>query len=78
MSERETTTGGVLGRVVGKVKAVAGSLTGNDDLKREGNLQQAQSEAEQRAAGEQQAAKLKREEVALEEQRAEAAAVRDR
>jgi uncharacterized protein YjbJ (UPF0337 family) len=74
----ETTGGGVLGRVVGKAKSAVGSLIGNHDLQREGNLQQAQSDAEQQAAKEQQAAELRREAVAVEEQRANAAAERDR
>ena len=46
----EDTTGGPLGKVVGKAKEVAGSLIGKDDLAREGRLQQAQSEAEVDAA----------------------------
>src|ERR1700704_5992918 len=74
----ETTAGGLLGRVIGKAKAAVGGLVGNDDLKREGNLQQAQSEAEEQAAREERAADLRRQEVAIEEQRAEAAAERDR
>jgi hypothetical protein len=37
----ETTAGGAVGRFVGKVKSAAGALVGNEDLQREGNLQQA-------------------------------------
>ena len=74
----ETTAGGLLGRVVGKAKAAVGALVGNDDLQREGNLQQAQSEAEGRAETEARAAELRRQELSVEEQRAEAAAERDR
>jgi uncharacterized protein YjbJ (UPF0337 family) len=74
----ETTAGGAVGRFVGKAKSMLGSLTGNDDLQREGNLQQAQSEAEQRAASAQQAAELRNNEVAVEARRADAVAERDR
>src|ERR1043165_2531874 len=74
----ETTAGGALGRLVGKAKTAIGSMIGNEALQREGNLQRAQSEAEQRAEKERQAADLRREELALEEQSAQAAAERDR
>ena len=42
----ETTTGGALGKVVGKAKEMVGKAIGEDDLAREGRLQQAQGEAE--------------------------------
>src|SRR5215210_8813876 len=42
----ERTAGGLVGKLAGKAKAAAGSLTGNDDLAREGRLQEAQSEAQ--------------------------------
>jgi uncharacterized protein YjbJ (UPF0337 family) len=74
----EETAGGALGRLVGKAKAAFGSLTGNEALTREGNLQQARSEAEQQAEKETDAAELRRQELSVEEQRAEAAAERDR
>ena len=51
----ETTWGGMLGKVLGRVKEVAGELVRNDDLAREGRLQQAQADAQavaQRRAGE--------------------------
>ena len=41
----EQTAGGVIGRLVGKAKEAAGSLAGNEDVAREGRLQQAQAEA---------------------------------
>ena len=44
--QRERTSGGVLGKVAGKAKELAGEATGNDDLAREGRLQQAQGDAE--------------------------------
>ena len=42
----EQTTGGVIGKIAGKVKEAAGTAVGNDELAREGRLQQAGSEAE--------------------------------
>src|SRR5260221_7595330 len=74
----QTTAGGLVGRIVGRAKSAIGSLTGNHDLQREGNLQQAQSEAEQQAATAQHAAELRRNEVAVDEQRADTEAERDR
>ena len=74
----ETTAGGAIGRLIGKVKASVGSVIRNNDLQREGNLQQAQSEAEARANEETRAAELRRQEIALEEQRVSADAERDR
>ena len=53
MTEPETderTTGGLAGKVVGKAKELAGELTNNEDLGREGRLQQAQGEAAIEAA----------------------------
>ena len=44
-ADNERTVGGLLGRAVGKAKAAAGALTANDELAREGRLQQAQGEA---------------------------------
>ena len=41
----ERTTGGLAGKVAGKAKELAGELTNNDDLAREGRLQQAQGDA---------------------------------
>jgi uncharacterized protein YjbJ (UPF0337 family) len=74
----ETTAGGVLGRVVGKAKAAVGGLVGNDDLKREGNLQQAQSEAELIAERETEAAEQRKQRAAVDEQRTQATAERGR
>jgi uncharacterized protein YjbJ (UPF0337 family) len=42
----ERTAGGVVGKVVGKAKEALGGAIENEDLAREGRLQQAQSEAE--------------------------------
>lgn len=73
----ETTAGGALGRVIGKAKSAVGSLLGNDELQREGNLQAAQSEAEIRAERATQAAEQRRAEAETREQRQRAEAERD-
>ena len=44
-AENEKTTGGLVGKLAGKAKEAAGEITNNDDLAREGRLQQAQSES---------------------------------
>ena len=44
----ERTAGGLAGRIAGKAKETAGSLTGNEELAREGRLQQAASDAQAR------------------------------
>lgn len=46
MTPNETTTGGPLGKVAGKVKQAAGGLLGDKDLEREGRLQEASGDAE--------------------------------
>ena len=46
----DETAGGPLGKLAGKVKEAAGSVFGNEQLAREGRLQQAQAEAEAEAA----------------------------
>ena len=46
----EETAGGPLGKLAGKAKEAAGSVLGNEELAREGRLQQAQAEAEAEAA----------------------------
>jgi uncharacterized protein YjbJ (UPF0337 family) len=74
----ERTAGGLLGDVVGKAKSAVGSLFGNEDLQREGNLQQAQVEAEADAERAGQVAELQNQEALVVEQRAAAAAERDR
>ena len=72
----ETTKGGALGRLVGKAKAVAGAALANDELKREGNLQQAASEAEVAAEREEASADQRTREAQVDEARAEAEAER--
>lgn len=74
----EKTAGGLLGQIVGKAKAAVGSLVGNEDLQREGNLQNAHAEAEVLAERERQEAEQRKQEATVAEQRAEAAAERDR
>ena len=46
MNHNERTSGGVIGKVVGKAKEVLGVATDRDRLVREGRLQEAKSEAE--------------------------------
>ena len=45
----DETAGGPLGKLAGKAKETAGSVLGNEELAREGRLQQAQAEAEAQA-----------------------------
>jgi uncharacterized protein YjbJ (UPF0337 family) len=47
---QKRSTGGPLGKAAGRAKEIAGSLLGNDQLDREGRLQQVQVEAEEEAA----------------------------
>jgi uncharacterized protein YjbJ (UPF0337 family) len=66
----ERTAGGLAGRLAGKAKETAGSLTGNDDLAREGRLQQAASDAERVADQEQAEARQAEQEAELAEDKA--------
>ena len=52
MSSEERTAGGALGKVAGKVKEAVGEVLDNDDLAREGRLQQSSAEADLEAARE--------------------------
>jgi colicin import membrane protein len=58
----ERAAGGLRGRLAGKTKETAGSLTGNEDLAREGRLQQeavdAREDAQREAAEARQAARV--------------------
>ena len=47
---RERVAGGPIGKLAGKAKAAVGNLTRNDELAREGNLQEAQADAGAEAA----------------------------
>jgi uncharacterized protein YjbJ (UPF0337 family) len=67
----EETTGGPLGKLAGKVKAAAGSLTGNETLAREGRLQEAQVDAEVDARREAAEAEQAEQEAQLEQKRNE-------
>jgi uncharacterized protein YjbJ (UPF0337 family) len=62
-AENDRTAGGYLGKAVGKIKEVAGSLTDNDALTREGRLQQAQGQAGVDAARAGRAADVKQQEA---------------
>src|ERR1700750_1893932 len=74
----ETTRGGVLGKIAGRAKAAVGGLTDNDDLAREGRLQEAQADAEVRARREEAEARQPEPGAKLEEERVETQAERDR
>ena len=74
----EETTGGVLGKLAGKAKAAAGSLTGNDTLAREGRLQEAQVDAERDAQRELAEARQREQEAELSEERNQLKAERER
>src|SRR3954447_7314218 len=51
VSEHDSgTTGGFVDRVKGTAKTVAGTITGNEDLKREGELHQEKADATENAA----------------------------
>ncbi len=45
----ERTSGGLVGKVVGRVKEAVGAATGKDELAREGRLQEAQADAHREA-----------------------------
>ncbi|MCW2606891.1 MAG: ral stress protein CsbD, partial [Frankiales bacterium] len=70
---------GLLASVTGKVKEVAGAVTGNDALAAEGQLQQAEVSARKDAATNEAVAKVEAEQAAaaLTETRREADAARD-
>lgn len=76
--QREQTTGGALGKLAGKAKAAAGSALGDDQLAREGRLQEAQSDAETEAAREREQARQAEAEAQATERRAEVDAERER
>src|SRR3954470_9265547 len=78
MTETERTTGGPLGRIAGKLKEAAGSAVGNDELAREGRLQQAHVDAAEEAVGEAAEARQREAEAALEEERARTQTERER
>ena len=67
----EETAGGLLGKLAGKAKAAAGSLLGDEDLAREGRLQEAGSEAEIQAQRAEAEAEVERRQAEIEAERAE-------
>ena len=67
----ERTAGGLAGKVAGRAKEAAGSVLGDDELAREGRLQQAQIEAEEEAAKQAAKARAREAEAELKEQKAE-------
>jgi uncharacterized protein YjbJ (UPF0337 family) len=79
MTDRETTertASGPVGRLAGKAKAAAGSALGNEELAREGRLQQAQSDAELAASREQEGARLQQAAADVDAEKAEIARAR--
>ena len=66
----DRTAGGLTGRIAGKAKETAGSLTGNEELAREGRLQQAASYAQAEAAERGAEARQAEQEAQLAEDRA--------
>src|SRR5687767_13152240 len=70
-TDQERTTGGLAGKVAGKAKAAIGSVTGDDDMAREGRLQEAQSDAEIEARREAAEAEQREQEASLQEEQAE-------
>jgi uncharacterized protein YjbJ (UPF0337 family) len=72
----ERTAGGLVGKVAGRLKSAAGSLTDNDDLAREGRLQEAQSDAGIEAREAQAEARLRDEEAQVKAEQAETEAER--
>jgi uncharacterized protein YjbJ (UPF0337 family) len=77
MSQEET-AGGVVGRIAGKAKEVAGSATGNEEMAREGRLQQASVDQERVAAKEAAEARQREAEAELEAERDETQHERER
>jgi uncharacterized protein YjbJ (UPF0337 family) len=76
----ERTAGGLVGRVVGKAKEALGGAIENEDLAREGRLQQAQSEAEleaRREAEKAEKARAHEEQAITRERQTEIAGQRD-
>ena len=78
MTDAERTTGGVVGKLAGKAKEAAGAAVGDDDLAREGRLQQAQSDAEVNARREAAEARQREAEAELEAERDETLHERER
>jgi uncharacterized protein YjbJ (UPF0337 family) len=73
----ERTAGGVVGKVVGKAKEALGGAIENEDLAREGRLQQAQSEAELEARREAEKARAHEDQAIIRERQTEIAGQRD-
>ena len=72
----EEIAGGVLGKLAGRAKQLAGAGLGRDDLQREGRLQEVQAEADREAADLAAKAERKQEQADLKAERAETEAER--
>src|SRR4051794_33947083 len=70
MDQDERTAGGLAGRVAGKAKEAVGSALGNDEVAREGRLQQAAADAERDAHDARTEAEQAQSEAELAERRA--------
>lgn len=67
----EQTAGGLIGKLAGKAKEAAGALAGDNDLAREGRLQQAQVDAETAAHADAAEAKQRDAEASLQAEKAQ-------
>src|SRR4051812_13919001 len=65
----EEPSGGPLGKLAGKAKAAVGAVTGNDELAREGRLQEAAADAEAEAARQAREAEMREEQAELKTER---------
>jgi uncharacterized protein YjbJ (UPF0337 family) len=74
----ERTSGGALGKLVGKAKAATGAALGNNDLAREGRLQQAAADASAEATERSREARQRDREAELEREKAETELERER
>jgi uncharacterized protein YjbJ (UPF0337 family) len=70
VNDTERTAGGLTGRLAGKAKEAAASLTGNEELGREGRLQQEAAAAREDAAEEAAEARQAEQEAQLADDRA--------
>jgi uncharacterized protein YjbJ (UPF0337 family) len=74
----ERTAGGLVGAIAGRAKEAIGAVTGNDELTREGRLQQAQVDAQAEASRQAEAAQQRKAEADLESEKAETEIERQR
>jgi uncharacterized protein YjbJ (UPF0337 family) len=75
---REEVAGGALGKVAGRLKQAAGDLLGDDDVAREGRLQEAGADAELESREREAAARDQQAEADVETRKADVEAERAR